>query len=93
MQTSNPCCQKAPTRGIERVEVQLDEGPWLECELTSPLSDRAWVQWKTAIETSAGRHTARVRATDGTGETQTKVEHRPAPDGATGYHEISFELA
>jgi len=83
----------APTRGIAMVEVQLDDGPWLECELTSPLSDRAWVQWKTEIEAPPGSHIARVRATDGTGETQTEVEQRPAPDGATGYHEISFELA
>jgi hypothetical protein len=27
-----------------------------------------------------------VRATDGTGETQTDEVARPDPDGATGYH-------
>jgi DMSO/TMAO reductase YedYZ molybdopterin-dependent catalytic subunit len=83
----------APTRGIERVEVQLDDGAWLEAELTSPLSDKAWVQWKIEFQTGSGRHQARVRATDGTGETQTPNQSRPAPDGATGYHEISFDVA
>ncbi len=83
----------APTRGVAMVEVQLDDGEWTECELTSPLSDKAWVQWKTEVEAGPGEHRARVRATDGTGTTQTANEQRPAPDGATGYHEITFEVA
>lgn len=83
----------APTRGIDRVEVQLDDGEWIEAELTTPLSGKAWVQWKAEIPTVSGKHQARVRATDGTGTTQTPLESRPAPDGATGYHEISFDVA
>lgn len=83
----------APTRGIERVEVQLDDNDWVECELTTPLSDKAWVQWRTELEAASGNHQLRVRATDGTGETQTAIEHRPAPDGATGYHTVSFNVA
>jgi hypothetical protein len=82
----------APTRGINRVEVQLDDGEWVEAELTSPLSDKAWVQWKVVMEAPPGRHDARVRATDGTGSTQTASKSRPAPDGATGYHEIFFDV-
>jgi len=82
----------APTRGVERVEVQLDDGDWLECELTSPLSDKAWVQWRIELPAGQGRHEARVRTTDGTGTTQTARTQRPAPDGATGYHSISFSI-
>lgn len=82
----------APTRGIAMVEIQLDDGEWVEAELTSPLSDKAWVQWRTEVATTPGDHYARVRATDGTGTTQTVEESRPAPDGATGYHEIRFEI-
>ena len=33
-----------------------------------------------------GTHTLRVRATDGTGETQTEDQAPPEPDGATGWH-------
>ena len=82
----------APTKGIDKVEVQLDDGEWIECELTTPLSNKAWVQWRTELPAAPGPHTARVRATDGTGETQTAERSRPAPDGATGYHEIDFEV-
>ena len=82
----------APTRGIEKVEVRVDEGEWIECELTSPLSDKAWVQWRAETTAGPGRHTAQVRATDGTGSTQTAQRARPAPDGATGHHTIEFEV-
>ncbi len=83
----------APTKGIDKVEVQLDDGDWVECELTAPLSDTAWVQWKVEIAAQSGAHEARVRATDGSGETQTAARSRPAPDGATGHHTISFDVA
>jgi DMSO/TMAO reductase YedYZ molybdopterin-dependent catalytic subunit len=83
----------APTRRIEKVEAQLDDGEWVESELTTPLSDKSWVQWRVEVPASSGDHRARVRATDGTGETQTAEEARPAPDGATGYHEIRFSIA
>ena len=81
----------APLKGIDRVEVQLDEGPWLEAELTEPLSGKAWIQWKAALSVLEGDHVLKVRATDGTGETQTATERRAAPDGATGHHTIEFK--
>jgi hypothetical protein len=37
-------------------------------------------------EATAGDHRVQVRATDGTGATQTEDVAPPAPDGATGYH-------
>ena len=83
----------APTRGIEKVEVQLDRGEWVEAEVTSPLSDKAWVQWRAEFDVAAGEHQAQVRATDGNGNTQTSQIQRPAPNGATGYHGISFDVA
>jgi len=79
----------APTRGISRVEVQLGEaGPWIEAELSEPLSADAWVQWKLDWEATEGRHVIRCRATDGDGEVQTHELRPPAPDGATGWHTI-----
>ena len=78
----------APTRGISKVEVQLGEdAPWVEAELTEPLSENAWVQWRVEWEaTVPGRHVITCRATDGNGDTQTSDIARPAPDGATGWH-------
>ncbi|CAN5702064.1 molybdopterin-dependent oxidoreductase [soil metagenome] len=78
----------APTRRISAVEVQLDEGAWQPAELSLALSDYAWVQWRATVNAPAGTHTLRVRATDGTGATQTADRTRPAPDGARGHHQI-----
>ena len=83
----------APTRGIAKVEVQVDENPWIEAELTEPLSDEAWVQWKAGIDVGSGRHSLKVRATDGDGVTQTSERSPPSPDGATGWHTIEFSVA
>lgn len=78
----------APTRGISKVEVQLGEGAgWVEAELSEPLSENAWVQWKVDWEPAeTGRQVLRCRATDGDGYTQTEEMVPPAPDGATGWH-------
>jgi DMSO/TMAO reductase YedYZ molybdopterin-dependent catalytic subunit len=78
----------APTRGISKVEVQLGEGePWVEAELSEPLSDNAWVQWQLGWDAeSEGRHVLTCRATDGEGNLQTDEVRPPAPDGATGWH-------
>ena len=37
-------------------------------------------------------HLVHVRATDGTGATQTAKESRPDPDGATGYDTIEVTV-
>jgi DMSO/TMAO reductase YedYZ molybdopterin-dependent catalytic subunit len=76
----------APTRGISRVEVQIDEGPWQRAQLGDVLSDDTWAQWLFEWDAPPGRHSITVRATDGTGETQTSDVRPPAPDGATGWH-------
>lgn len=78
----------APLRAVRRVEVQVDDGPWQDAELGEEYSSTTWRQWKLAWTPTAGRHTLRVRATDGTGETQTSEITDVAPDGATGWHTI-----
>jgi DMSO/TMAO reductase YedYZ molybdopterin-dependent catalytic subunit len=82
----------APDRGIERVELQVDDGDWLEAELSTPISAATWVQWLVRWEAAAGEHLLRVRATDGSGEVQTDQRSRPAPDGARGHHTISVRI-
>lgn len=82
----------APTRGIERVEVQVDDGPWQEAELGEQYADTTWRQWKLEWVLTPGRHQLRVRATDGTGETQTEERTPVAPDGASGWHTIDITV-
>ena len=78
----------APTRGIERVEVEIDGGEWLPCELGEALGDESWVQWHHEWTPTAGRHQIRVRATDGDGVTQGEQPVSPRPNGAEGWHTV-----
>jgi DMSO/TMAO reductase YedYZ molybdopterin-dependent catalytic subunit len=82
----------AQSRDISRVEVQVDEGPWRDAALGDRVSAHAWRQWVYGWEAEPGPHRIRVRATDGTGATQTDVVGGPRPDGATGYHAISVNV-
>lgn len=83
----------AGDRGIEKVEVQVDDGKWVEAELrTPPLSDLTWVQWRYDWEATPGNHTLRVRARDGKGKKQLERRQGVRPEGATGYHERSVRI-
>jgi DMSO/TMAO reductase YedYZ molybdopterin-dependent catalytic subunit len=84
----------AGARGIRKVELQIDRGPWLETRLvTPPLSPLCWVQWRYDWPYAPGDHVFRVRATDGTGALQDVTRAPPHPDGATGLHAIAKRLA
>ena len=78
----------AQTRGIERVEVQFDDGDWVEATLAAELNDVTWRQWSYAWPATSGRHTVRVRATEKNGPIQTPDRTEPFPSGATGQHQI-----
>ncbi|MCY4175138.1 MAG: molybdopterin-dependent oxidoreductase [Acidimicrobiaceae bacterium] len=83
----------APTRGIERVEVNIDEEGWQTCELGEALGDESWVQWHHAWTPAEGRHRIQVRATDGDGATQSSRQVSPAPNGAEGWHTVNVNVA
>ena len=78
----------APHRGIDGVEVRIDEEEWIEAELSTEISDNSWRQWKVDWDPVPDRYRIQVRATDGDGVTQTDLRRPPAPDGATGWHTI-----
>jgi DMSO/TMAO reductase YedYZ molybdopterin-dependent catalytic subunit len=78
----------APDRGIQGVEVRIDDGDWAPARLSAPISKSTWVQWLYAWNATPGSHTIEVRATDGAGEVQTESHSPPAPDGARGHHRI-----
>jgi DMSO/TMAO reductase YedYZ molybdopterin-dependent catalytic subunit len=76
----------APHRGISRVEVRVDEGPWRAARLGATASDDTWVQWRVDWDATPGEHRLQVRAVDGDGMVQIEERSSPIPDGATGYH-------
>ncbi|MDG4793937.1 molybdopterin-dependent oxidoreductase [Micromonospora sp. WMMD1082] len=82
----------AQHRGIERVEVRVDGGPWQEAELASAVSVDTWVQWSWQWAATPGKHILQVRATDSTGEPQTGELRDVAPDGATGWHTVTLTV-
>ncbi|MDE0375379.1 MAG: molybdopterin-dependent oxidoreductase, partial [bacterium] len=83
----------AQTRGISRVQVRVDDGDWTNAHLPQELSIDTWRQWYLEHDFTPGAHTIAVRATDGTGRTQTDSVRPPRPDGATGYHTIQVQAA
>lgn len=82
----------ATHRGIDRVEVRFDQGPWHEATLGESAGDDVWRQWSIRFDGPPGRHTAQVRATDGTGALQDEREVPVYPGGATGWQQVSFTV-
>jgi DMSO/TMAO reductase YedYZ molybdopterin-dependent catalytic subunit len=83
----------AQHRGISFVEVRVDEGAWQPAEPGALDTVDTWRQWVYRWDAPSGPHRLQVRATDGTGETQTADLAPPAPDGATGYHTIEVNVS
>lgn len=76
----------AGVRGISKVEVQVDGGPWQEAELRTPLSGQTWVMWRYDWPLQKGKHTFTVRCFEGNGTPQITAEAAPEPSGATGLY-------
>ena len=83
----------AQTRGISKVEVSIDNGPWQQSTLADAPNKETWRQWMFPAQLASGRHTITCRATDGTGATQTEQRVEPLPDGATGWHSVVVLVA
>ena len=84
-------------RSISAVEVRVTRsgeptGEWREASLSAALSQSSWRQWFLEWDATPGEYRIEVRATDGNRETQTEDRARPAPDGATGYHDIRVRV-
>ncbi len=83
----------AQNRGVRAVEVRIDDGIWQPAELGASYSGDTWRLWSFPWRAEVpGVHTVTVRATDNTGQLQTEQYALPVPDGATGWHEVSFSV-
>ncbi|MFH8254085.1 sulfite oxidase [Streptomyces roseolus] len=78
----------AQRRGITRVEIRVDDGPWQEADLAAQDTVDTWRQWSYRWNATPGGHNLTVRATDGTGQVQTERRTRTIPDGASGRHSV-----
>ena len=83
----------AQNRGVKAVEVRIDEGAWQQAQLGAAYSNDTWRLWSFGWQADdPGPHTITVRATDNTGAVQTEQWADPVPDGATGWHTVSFAV-
>lgn len=82
----------AGDRGISKVEVQVDNGPWEQALIRTPLSELTWVVWRYDWPFQPGKHTFTVRCYDGNGTLQIAAPSPPEPDGATGLSSRSVML-
>ncbi|GAA3267218.1 sulfite oxidase [Dactylosporangium vinaceum] len=82
----------AQRRGISKVEIRVDDGPWQSATLLPVPSIDTWRQWTFKWPATPGKHRITVRATDNGGDTQTDAVAPPDPDGATGWHSIDVEV-
>ena len=82
----------AQRRGIDRVEVQIDDGDWLATTLAAERNVDTWRQWSYPWDATTGRHSIRVHAVErgipGDRAIQTDERSEPFPSGATGQHQI-----
>jgi DMSO/TMAO reductase YedYZ molybdopterin-dependent catalytic subunit len=82
----------ATHRGISRVQVQVDDGPWQDARLGPDVGLDYWRQWYLPWDATSGRHRLSARAYDGAGVPQTAQVQGVLPDGATGYHVIEVQV-
>ena len=78
----------APAKGIAKVEVSADNGPWQKATLAASGGIDTWRQWMWGWDARPGLHNLRVRATDNSGATQTPQRAYPVPNGASGWDSV-----
>jgi DMSO/TMAO reductase YedYZ molybdopterin-dependent catalytic subunit len=76
----------AGARGISKVEVRMDDGPWESAALRAPLSDLTWVIWRYDWPFQPGKHIFTVRCFDENGTPQIETQAPPDPSGSSGLH-------
>jgi hypothetical protein len=84
----------AGDRSISKVELSFDGGKtWRSAYLKPPLSGTSWAVWAYSwTPAKAGKYTVTVRAYDGEGKVQSARVTDPYPNGATGYHKVTFTV-
>jgi DMSO/TMAO reductase YedYZ molybdopterin-dependent catalytic subunit len=78
----------AQHRGIDKVEIRIDDGAWQPADLAAEHTTDTWRQWSFPWKATPGSHTLTVRATDRTGTLQTERRTGTVPDGAGGWHSV-----
>ncbi len=77
--------------GISRVEVRIDDGPWLPAKLGGVPSTDTWRQWLVPWTVAGkGGHVVTVRAVDAQGRVQDATSRPPYPGASSGWDTLSI---
>ena len=82
----------ATHRGVGKVEVQVDSGPWVAAKLGPDVGLDYWRQWYLPWDATSGQHRLAARAYDASGVPQVADVQGVLPDGATGYHVVQVNV-
>ncbi|MGY2067651.1 molybdopterin-dependent oxidoreductase [Blastococcus sp. SYSU DS0619] len=82
----------APPVGVDRVQVQIDGGPWTDATLGVDLGPDAWRPWTARWAATPGPHRLRVRCRTTTGQWQEETATTPFPHGVRGLHAIAVHV-
>ena len=84
----------AQQRGVKAVEVRIDDGPWQPAQLGTSYSNDTWRLWSFRVAGRRPRPTRDRGAGDRRHGHGADLRRRPTsiPDGATGWHTVSFDV-
>jgi DMSO/TMAO reductase YedYZ molybdopterin-dependent catalytic subunit len=82
----------APPVGVDRVQLQVDGGPWTDADLGVDLGPDAWRPWSATWTATAGRHRLRVRCRTAAGRWQEEASTTPYPHGVRGVHAVTVHV-
>lgn len=74
--------------GIEKVQVKIDGGGWVDATMGPSVNNDYWRQWYYEWDAKPGRHSLAARAVSGEGEVQSAVRADPFPSGSSGIQSI-----
>lgn len=78
----------AQQRGVDEVQVRIDDGDWRSARLGPDAGIDYWRQWYLPWNASTGRHVVEARAITRDGDVQTSERTSPFPNGSSGIHSI-----
>jgi len=80
-------------KSIARVEVRVNNDPWMSATLGPELAATTWRQWWIDWNAKKGTSSITVRAIDSSGEVQTSNIAGTVPNGAQGWHTINVKVS
>ncbi len=78
--------------GVGRVQVRIGDRPWQDATLGPSGGSAYWRQWFVRWDAPKGDHRIRVRVIGENGDVQTTRRAEPAPDGASGHHQVNVSV-